>query len=281
MLSKIFCAISYLLFVFSAFATTKDHFVVKLENGMVCGYLDIVYTNKKNLTVDYSCFENGRGDQVNEIIRLTQTHRIEAYKATGKSEMGAAISEQFSMNNKIARWQSASENKQTYISGDPFYLPVNATLSVNALMIAALSKSPNNELPLLPSGNAKLKKLTEQVFVIGEKTIRLQLVALEGIGLNPEFFWLTAGQNPKLFFHIEQGYSVYKDGYAPLLPTLKEIQNHSQDKILQDRAKLLQHPIEGIVLIKNVQIFNSILGKLEGPKNVYIHKGKILQISNT
>ena len=263
----------------SAFSYSREDFVVKLENGEICGHHIVEYLRSNRIHVHYQCLENGRGDNLFEQMKLSNSGHLLHYQVTGESEMGGAIHEEFELNNGLAQWKSASEEGRQRVRGYPFYVPMNSTFAVNSLMITELNKPNIKKLKLIPSGELSQQVLLKKTINNGHQSIKIQLLMLSGIGLKPDFFWATDGRNPRFFAFISPGYAIFLKEWEPLITGLQKEQNLITEHILEERAKLIQHPVEGLLMIKNVSIFDSIKGEVTEPKNVYILNGRIQKIS--
>ena len=262
----------------NALAFPVEHYTIMLENGMTCGNLKIEHRTKNTQIVDYYCIENGRGDRLKEKFKTSPQNFLTRYKVSGNTEMGAEANEIFLRKNKYSQWKSAAEKGRVKTNGHAFYLPMNSTFAITSLLISALIKSPNHSLELLPSGKITLTKLDEMLVANKKDTIKIQLLMLNGAGLNPEFYWVTTGKNPQLFAFISQGYSVFLDQWESSIAPLKEKQSEITFEILEKRATEALHPIKGNLVIKNIAIFNSEKALITEPHDIFIKDGKITQI---
>jgi len=165
--------------------------------------------------------------------------------------------------------------------GHPFYVPMNSTFAVNSLMIAELNRPGVKKIKLIPSGELTQQVLLRKTIEKSNQTKDIQLLMLSGIGLKPDFFWATVGKNPKFFAFISPGYSIYLKEWEPFISGLQKEQNSIIEHILEKRANHIQHAIDGLLLIKNVSIFDSIKGEVISPRNVYVLHGRIHKITDT
>ena len=248
--------------------SSEIKYVVLLENGVKAGHQTVKrHGNKVDVNFDFK--ENGRGPTLKEHITLASDGTMKNYRVSGISEMGGAVREQFTIKHSPKKLNQGG-----------FYLPMNSSWEVNSLMITALSKSKNNYLPLLPSGGIKQQVLDEVIIKKGLQQQIIKLVMQVGIGLRPDFFWATTGKNPRLFAALIPGYSyLIEEGWEESLATLSERQNLANQKILQQKAQQLQHPIDSFLLIKNIRIFDSENAVLTEPCDVLIEGKKIAKIS--
>jgi hypothetical protein len=76
------------LLAHEAFSYSREDFVVKLENGEICGHHIVEYMRSNRIQVHYQCLENGRGDNLFEQFNLSSSGHLLRYQVTGESEMG-------------------------------------------------------------------------------------------------------------------------------------------------------------------------------------------------
>ena len=276
---RIIVFILVVFFTCEAFSYSREDFIVKLENGEVCGHHIVEYLRSNRIHVHYQCIENGRGENLFEQIKLSPSGHLLQYQVTGESEMGGAIHEDFELRNGVARWNSTSESGHQKVDGHPFYLPIDATLAVNSLMISELNRSPNKKIKLIPSGELSQDVLVNKTITNSTNSIKVQLLMLTGIGLKPNFIWATTGKTPKFFAFISPGYSIYLKEWESSIHSLQAEQNSMIALILEKRAQKIQHPIEGLLMIKNIAIFESKNATVSSPKNVYVLNGRIHKIT--
>jgi imidazolonepropionase-like amidohydrolase len=259
---------------------SEVEYAIFLENGVKAGYQTVKrHGNQVDVSFDFK--ENGRGPTLKERIILASDGTMKNYRVSGTSEMGGEISERFAVKNNLIQWHSNSEDGSKKISQSGFYLPMNSSWEVNSLMITALSKSKNNYLSLLPSGGLKQQVLDEIVIKNATLQQNVKLVMQIGMGLKPDFFWATAGKNPRLFAAIIPGYSyLIEKGWEKNLVALSEKQNFANQKVLHQKSQQLQHPINGPLLIKNIRLFDSENAFLTEPHDVLIENKRIVKISS-
>ena len=263
-----------------AYGISIQKYHVVLENGQKCGDLDIQHTAQYQMDVHYMCSENGRGDDFREKIQFNPSNIITHYEMNGTTEMGARVFERYSLEKNMAIWRSSSDHGKLHVDGKSFYFPTNASYAVHALLIQALEKTQKKELNLLPLG--KVQSTVVDTVVLSNETgsFELQLLMVTGLGLNPDFFWVSNGLRRDFFIFIAQGYAIFPPEMSSSIPFLKDRQNQVLDDVLTYRAKTLQHRINGSLLIKNVFIFDSQHATRFGPQNVYIQDGRIAQITD-
>src|SRR5207245_10789231 len=76
----------------------------------------------------------------------------------GKDYLKVPIEENFEIKNGRATWKNRSEQGEKVVSGEAFYLPMNAPPEFFGVLARALLKAPNHKLPLLPAGEATIEQ---------------------------------------------------------------------------------------------------------------------------
>ena len=162
------------------------------------------------------------------------------------------------------------------------YVPLNNSLEIVSIALTALAERKGAPLPLLPSGSMSQRVLDEMEVTAGGKSTKVQLVALTGLGLSPQFFWATTGAKPRLFAMIVPGFmTMAEEGWTSVGPQLAERQKVAETRMLQDVAKRLQHKLDGLTVVKNVRVFDSEKAVLGAPSDVYVLRGRITAVLPT
>ena len=257
-------------------ALSTIRYTILLDNGLLAGEQIVQRLNSDTIKVHYDFKENGRGPTLDEIIKVGPDQTMVDYQVKGTSEMGAIVNERFTHKGALAEWSSTSERGNRRIRGPAFYLPLDGSFEVDSLRIAALASSKTGTLRLLPEGTVVQQRLDEMVVTHADESQVVQLVMQTGIGLSPQFFWATTSVEISLFAAILPGNSVLiREGWESNLIELKKRQEEVTSRILEKRAKTLQHPMPGLTVIRNTRVFNSETAVLSAPTDVYVLRGRI------
>lgn len=116
------------------------------------------------------------------------------------------VDEKFEIKDGRASWQSTTEKGSKAVSGPAMYVALNSSFAPVSQAIAALAARPGQPLALLPSGSLTQRTLEQLQVTSAGKTRTVQLVAMTGIGLTPQFYWATTGAKARLFASIAPGY---------------------------------------------------------------------------
>ena len=266
---------------FGAHATTTTKYLIISENANKQIGQQIVERHDDGLTkVTFGYKDNGRGPDLEEQFRLGADGTMTEYTVKGNSTFGAVVDEQFSRKGEQAQWKSTSEQGAKTVSGPAAYLPLNSSFEVASVAIAALAKTPDGKLPLLPSGTLSQRVLdsVEVTSATGQKQT-VNLLAQTGIGLSPSFYWATSGAQPRLFGIIIPGFgNALEEGWQAAAPVLAQRQKAAEQQMLTDAAAKLQHPLSGLTVVRNARIFDSEKATVGQPSDIYVLRGRITSI---
>ncbi|SFF69078.1 Amidohydrolase family protein [Duganella sp. CF458] len=264
----------------AAVTQTTRYVIISENNGKQMGE-QVVESHDDGLTkVRYIYKDNGRGPELTEEFRLAADGTMSYYHSKGTSTFGAVVDESFERKGGKAQWTSTTEQGAQDVSGPAVYVALNGSFEVDSRAIAALARTPSASIPLLPSGTLK-QVVLDEAQVAGPKgqSQQVQLVAQTGLGLSPKFLWITKGAHPSLFAVVEPGTYVFAiEGWQDNGKLLAERQKVAEAKMLNDMAAKLQHPLQGLTVVKNARIFDSNKATVGAPSDVYVLRGRIAAI---
>ena len=73
------------------------------------------------------------------------------YEGRGNDYMKAPVEERFDLKRGKAQWKNRSAQGEKSVTGDAFYVPVNAPPEFTGVLARALLKAPGHKLLLLPA----------------------------------------------------------------------------------------------------------------------------------
>lgn len=267
-------------FAQAAVTQTTRYVIISENNGKQMGE-QVVERHDDGLTkVRFIYKDNGRGPELTEEFRLAADGTMAQYHVKGNSTFGAVVDETFERNGGKAQWKSTTEHGEKDVAGPAVYVPLNGSFEVDSAAVAALARTPNASIALLPTGTLSQAVLDEvQVSGPNGQTQQVQLVAQTGLGLSPKFMWITKGANPSLFAAVVPGTFVFAvEGWQDNGKLLAERQKAAEAKLLNDMAARLQHPLPGLTVVKNARIFDSNKASVGAPSDVYVLRGRIAAI---
>lgn len=270
------------LLVSPALAAETVRYVVLLQGGTQGGQQTVTTGDDGVTHVDYIFKDNGRGPELKEQFKLAPDGTYASYRVTGTTTFGAPVDESFQRDGDEARWKSTTDQGKQTVKGTAFYSPLGGTPASGGIAIAALSRRPDGKLPLIPSGTLTMRKVAEMEVARGADKRRVQLLAVTGVGLAPEFVWTTMDAEPRLFADIYIGYArLIEEGWQANADALEARQVQAESEALVDLQKRVAHPLEGTTLIRNARVFDSEKAALTPASDVTLRDGRIVSIAAT
>jgi cytosine/adenosine deaminase-related metal-dependent hydrolase len=202
-----------------------------------------------SMRAEYSYNDRGRGDHIVATWKLDSADAPIEYDGHGNDYMKAPVEEHFEIKNGRATWKSRSEQGEQAVSGEAFYLPMNAPPEFSGVLARALLKAPNHKLPLLPAGEARLK----QAGKVTSGNTELTEYRISGLGFSPQTIWLD--RNGASAF-ISSWFSVVPDGSDSSIPRLRAAQQKTDAAWSEHIAHALTHTPSGDLIIRNARLFD-------------------------
>ncbi|MDE2137147.1 MAG: amidohydrolase family protein [Gammaproteobacteria bacterium] len=207
--------------------------------------------------VEYSYNDRGRGDHIVATWRLDAAGVLSEYDAHGNDYYKVPVTETFRLGRGKASWSSRSEHGSTAVTGEAFYVPVNAPPEIFGVLARALLKAPGHRLALLPSGEATLAKVelpaADAAAAAGPHG-PLALYAVSGLDFSPVPIWLegdgtTAAQ-------VSGWFTVLPAPRQAQVSQLLGAQAHWSEARSAQLARDLTHVPAGEVVIRNARLFD-------------------------
>src|SRR5438132_14019843 len=160
--------------------------------------------------------------------------------------MKAPIEEHFEIKNGRATWKNRSEQGEKVVSGEAFYLPMNAPPEFFGVLARALLKAPNHKLPLLPAGEATI----EQAGNVTSGNRVLTEYRITGLGFSPQPIWLDHNGTS---VSASSWFSVVPDGSESSIMRLLDAQQRTDTAWSERITRALAHRPRGDLVIRNAR----------------------------
>jgi hypothetical protein len=263
-------------------AGDKIRYLITVDKGKPAGEQVVEHTADGLTRVRFIFKDNGRGPELEEQFRVAPDGTFSEYHVKGVSTYGAPVDEHFTRKGDHAEWHSTTEKGGKALEGTALYVPLNNSIEAGFRSVAALAQRPDGRLPLLPSGTLTQRVLDEVEVSAQGRTQKVQLVAQVGLGLNPQFCWITKGPNPRMFAFIVPGYMlVAEEGWQSACAPLDDRQQKAEATLLKEMAAHLMHPMPGLTVIRNTRVFDSEKAQLGPNSDVYVLRGRIAAVLPT
>ena len=220
--------------------------------------------------------DRGRGPKLTAIIKLNSDGIPIAVETSGIDYLKAQVSENFSLTDGVARWKNTAEAGEKKLTNAAFYNSMNGVPEEEALLAAALLKSPNKSLALLPEGEASIQRTGELTLNEGANTRRISSYEISGLGFTPDTIWLD--QDNTFFASVSSWFSVIREGWEPSAePILKQQDEVQAARTLRIAQTLTRRPTTPVALT-NANLFDSETGVLKPHTTVVIAGNRIKDV---
>ena len=240
--------------------------------GKIKGFDKILRNSDGSYSEWYQYNDRGRGDSMYIESREDSEGFPTYIKASGKDYMKNNVSEEFSLNNGIAKWKNNAEDEQKTVTDKRFY---SGLKSSGGNLIKAL-KANGNKINMLPFGEARLTIL-EKYMLNNNKPV--WLVKTEGFGLTPSYSWLD-GDDINFAF-VNEWQSSIRQGYEKNIDELLTIQKKYESEFYNKLAETIPQKMDEPILIRDVSLFDAVNAKMLLHKDVLVDNGMIKNIASS
>jgi imidazolonepropionase-like amidohydrolase len=203
---------------------------------------------------EYSFNDRGRGDHIVATWKLNAAGVPIEYRGSGNDYMKVRVTESFQLADGKASWRNRAEQGEKSLSGEAFYVPVNAPPEMMGVLARALLRAPGHRLALLPAGEAMLEEVGPLPGSTGTGRPALIQYQISGLDFSPTRIWLD-GEGATAA--IASGwFSVLSPAARELLPQLLAAQDQA-DEAWSARLAAAQTVVPNVdVLIRNARLFD-------------------------
>jgi hypothetical protein len=241
-----------------------------LTAGEVSGFLRLKVDADGGRETEFEFNDRGRGPKLRERSEVDAGGKLLSLEISGHAYMGATVDERFNADGETVNWSSTLESGQA--PAGAYYWPADGSPEQVAQLARALLQSEEAKLPLYPAGEASISKVTEHRLA-SEPARTLQLYAITGLGLTPEYVWLDESRE---LFALAYGWmGLAPRGKAAVLPELQELQDQAEATRSQALANSLAQELPPRWLLRNVQVVNVETAAVEPGRMVAVEDGQI------
>jgi imidazolonepropionase-like amidohydrolase len=201
---------------------------------------------------EYSYNDRGRGDHIAASWKVNAAGIPTEYEGRGNDYMKAPVEERFEMKNGRASWKNRSEEGEQTVTGEAFYLPINAPPEFSGVLARALLKAPNHKLALLPAGEASIEEAGKASVASGKSD--LTQYRITGLGFAPQSIWLDHDGNTAA--SISSWFAVVSAQYEAARAQLQTAQQETDNKWSERIAHELAHTPQADLVIRDARLFD-------------------------
>jgi hypothetical protein len=259
-------------------ATAEEVFTTDLYNDKgLAGKIVTTVGDDRSQSVDFKLEWNNRRVSINEQYQLDERGIPVSVVIEGISAFGAPVKESYEWSDGHARWQSRSDEGQSRIKENRFYVSVDGIDT--DIMVRALLRAPGQEIDLLPSGRVRLTEIRKASIEKGDESKEVTLYAISGLDLTPTFLWCD--DSGRLFaLNIGGFLKAIREGWGlENFEKLKVLADESENRYYKDLSTKLTHKLTTPLLIRNTRVVD-VVGRtaLEG-HDVLVENETITQVA--
>ena len=237
-----------------------------VSNSRTAGSEVDVYNPGGRIDCTFEFNDRGRGPKIEAHYIVTEEGFPTRVDETGDDYLKAPVDEHFASEGGKAIWKSTTENGQSPTPG--FYVSNNGASAELALLVDALLHAKGAPVKLLPSGEARLEKLTDVNLEDHGKKIHVTEYAVTGLSFEPQTLWLDDdrhyfGSPGKWFATLREGWEGTNDQLYALDRAAEDARN---TRLARELAKHPDHP----VAIEHVRLFDSEQAVIKEDQTVVI-----------
>jgi len=252
-----------------------------LQSTTPAGNTTLVRTGDGRVTNESFIHWNNREYTVNSELQLDGEGMVVAQRITGISPFKSPINEKFSYVDGVATWSTVGDSGSAKLDEPAFYAS-NEGASFESLpaLIKVASGRIDGEVPLLPSGSARIKHVRDHEVSTGSGPAIASLYSISGIGMTPAYVWLDAD---KEMLALDMGgyLGMIPEGWSgEVLAELSAIQTEESAAHTQAMAGNLARQLSAPLLFENVNVLDVNTGELLQDYFVLVEEGKVAAISN-
>ena len=251
-----------------------------MQGTTPAGNSTIVTTGDGRITNETFVHWNNREYTINSEVQLDNEGMVASQRITGISPFKAPIDESFSFEDGLAIWSTVGDSGSARIEEPAFYIDNElAAFETLPALVKVAANSIDGEVPLLPSGSARVEHVGDVVLDTSSGEATASLYSLSGINMTPIYIWLD--EEKEILALDMGGYlgMVPEDWNKDALAKLSAIQTEASAKHAASAADLAQQ-VDGTIVFEKVDVVDIESGELLEDYFVAIDGGKISAVSN-
>ncbi|MDB5976282.1 MAG: Amidohydrolase family protein [Nevskia sp.] len=250
---------------------------VVLTQGHPSGFQE-VRQEAGGIVAHFEFNDRGRGPKMDVQYRLAADGTLQRVDAGGVNYLKAAVDEHFLLQKGQASWRSAGENEKRAVAAPAFYQSIDSTPEEFTLLVQALLKAPGQRLPLLPAGEAQLRKVSDETVAGKGGSAQVSLYAVTGIDLTPDYLWLD--DKGRFFASYSDWMTLVREGWEDVVPALGKLQNAQDQKLAAARATALTRQLDKPLAIEHVRVFDPDALAAKAGQTVVVRDGHVAAVGD-
>jgi imidazolonepropionase-like amidohydrolase len=219
--------------------------------------------------------DRGRGPKIYTSYRLNADGIVIAEQSKGVDYMKNPVAEDYTLRDGKAEWKNQSENEKSGNAEAKFYIDLNGGPESGAILARALLHK-GGKLAVLPSGETRIRRLQTVPVEANGKKVEATLYEIIGLSLTPHYLWLD--DERRFFASTNPWGGIVRQGFQESAKKLAEAQQSVQRKRWAKLAAQFTHKPQGDLILTNVNVFDSITGKVTANQRVTVQGDRITSV---
>ncbi len=250
-----------------------------VAQGKDAGESTVVRTGDGRITVKSFVHWNNREYSVDSELQLSPDGIPVAQRITGISPFQAPIDESYRYEDGVATWRTAGESGRVETDNPGFYVATEFAALGLAPLVQAAARNMDGELALLPSGTARVEKLTSARVDTPDGPQVLSLYAVFGLDFTPAYAWFDE-QLDLAVLDFSGWMSMLPKGWnRDVLATLSAVQTEQDAAMIERISGDLAYPLDGPLVFDAVDVVDVENGAMLEDHYVMIEDGRITGLS--
>ncbi len=250
-----------------------------VAQGKEAGRSTVVRTGDGRIAVNSFVHWNNREYSVESELQLSPDGMPVAQRITGISAFQAPIDEAFRYEDGVASWSTAGERGSVRTNNPGFYVATEYAALVLTPLVQAALRNLDGEIALLPSGTARVEKLTSAQVDTPDGPQVLDLYAIFGLDFTPVYGWFDEHRELAVLDFAGWMSMIPKGWSHETLATLSALQTEQDVAMIERIAGELAYALDGPLVFDAVDVVDVEQGRLREDHYVMIEDGRITAIS--
>jgi imidazolonepropionase-like amidohydrolase len=206
--------------------------------------------------IDYEYTDRGRGPRTHTVLTTGSDGLTRTLRTGGHDTFMTPIDERLTPAAGKLAWSNGAESDSAPETLHAFYVSMYGPPEESAVLTRALLASPQHRLPLLPAGEATIRKAGELTVRLGDRSQHITCYEIGGLGFTPSPIWLD--DHNDLFASASSWSSVVVAGWESALTQLVEAQDGWREAgVKAASARLAHRPATGVA-ITGARLFDPV-----------------------
>lgn len=219
----------------------------------------------------YTYNDRGRGPDITTTLRVDSRSIPTWITSTGKDYLANPVDETLALASGVYRWRNANERGERPAGRGGFYISLSGAEDSEHL-VRALLQARGRALPLLPEGEARIRRVARRVVRHRGKRARLTMYAIEGLGFAPVPVWLDADR------HLFYDGHVIRSGWEGVAAELRDFEIAQQAARAARLARKLERSRGRPLVFRDARVFDPATREAREGMSVVVRDGRVVAV---